>query len=399
MSSQFFKHNLIFIYIIGLFLNIKIDSLINFSFNNQLVKYIINEILVIDFFIFIFAIFFIKEILLKLQLIYKKEIFKLLLYLIVIGAISIMLSLTYETEKQSNSIFVFFFYFNSIKIFFGFLIFIILVEKYRPEIDVKILILSLIIIVIGILINFYSNNHISRFYYPFTNVTLGYNLLGLIAGLIFFTLHNCYFESNKKHLLFYVTIAFLITFFTLSKTAILSLFITFVFYNLIFIKGKSRINLYLSLSIILLIIFFLDIIKYQFEQNSFSFLDFILHPTTWLVKYNSLFFRIEHVWLSNYDMDLTLLSFLFGEGIYSAKTHDSLYFAILSRFGFVGLYLFFTIIIKVYRLLEKNKHNVLSFILLFGLTSEMMLQSNIINPILLIFLYLNFQKKYNKKLI
>lgn len=399
MSSQFFKHNLIFIYIIGLFLNIKIDSLINLSFNNQLVKYIMNEILVIDFFIFIFAIFFIKEILLKLQHIYKKDIFKLLLYLIVIGVISIMLSLTYETEKQSNSIFVFLFYFNSIKIFFGFLIFIILVEKYRPEIDVKILILSLIIIVIGILINFYSYNHISRFYYPFTSETVGYNLLGLIAGLIFFTLYNCYFESNKKHLLFYVTIAFLITFFTLSKTAILSLFITFVFYNLIFIKDKIRINLYLSLSIILLLILLLDITKYQFEQNSFSFLDFILHPTTWFLKYNSLVFRIEHVWLSNYDMDLTLLSFLFGEGIYSAKTHDSLYFAILSRFGFVGLYLFFSMIINVYRLLEKKKHNVLSFVLLYGLTSEMMIQSNIINPILLIFLYLNFQKKYNKKLI
>ena len=399
MNSQFFKHNLVFIYIIGLFLNIKINSLINFSFNNQHVKHIINEILFIDFFIFIFAIFLIKEILLKLKSIYKNEIFKLSLYLITIGIISIIFSFIHETEKQSNSIFIFLFYFNLIKIFFGFLIFTILVEKYRPEIDIKILILSLIILVIGILINFYNNNTISRFYYPFTTQSTGYNLLGLISGLIFFTLCNYYFENNKRYLFFCITTAFLITFFTLSKSAFLSLFITFIFYNLIFIRSKSIFNIYLSLSIILLIIFFLDIIKYQFEQNSFSFLDIFLNPSNWLIKYHSLFFRIEHVWLSNYDMDLTLLSFLFGEGIFSPKTHDSLYFTILSRFGFVGLFLFFTIIIKVYRLLEKNKHNVLSFILLFGLTSEMMLQSNIINPILLIFLYLNFQKKYNKKLI
>ena len=256
MNSQFFKHNLVFIYIIGLFLNIKINSLINFSFNNQHVKHIINEILFIDFFIFIFAIFLIKEILLKLKSIYKNEIFKLSLYLITIGIISIIFSFIHETEKQSNSIFIFLFYFNLIKIFFGFLIFTILVEKYRPEIDIKILILSLIILVIGILINFYNNNTISRFYYPFTTQSTGYNLLGLISGLIFFTLCNYYFENNKRYLFFCVTTAFLITFFTLSKSAILSLFIIFIFYNLIFIRSKSIFNIYLSLSIILLIIFF-----------------------------------------------------------------------------------------------------------------------------------------------
>ena len=38
------------------------------------------------------------------------------------------------------------------------------------------------------------------------------------------------------------------------------------------------------------------------------------------------YYRIEHVWLSNIDENLNILIFLFGEGVYSPKTHDSLYF-------------------------------------------------------------------------
>ena len=115
-------------------------------------------------------------------------------------------------------------------------------RKYRPEIDIKILILSLIILVIGILINFYNNNTISRSHYPFTTQSTGYNLLGLISGLIFFTLCNYYFENNKN--IYFVLQLLLITFFTLSKSAILSLFIIFIFYNLIFIRSKSIFNIY-----------------------------------------------------------------------------------------------------------------------------------------------------------
>ena len=42
-----------------------------------------------------------------------------------------------------------------------------------------------LILTLLILWNFYTAGFFSRIYYPFTNRTTGYNLIGLISGLIF----------------------------------------------------------------------------------------------------------------------------------------------------------------------------------------------------------------------
>ena len=97
--------------------------------------------------------------------------------------------------------------------------------------------------------------------------------------------------------------------------------------------------------------------------------------------------------LVDFDDNLNILVFLFGEGIFSPKTHDSLYFTIISRFGFLGLSLFLISIYKIFSTIDLNKHSSLIFTLIFGLTSEMMMQSNIINPLTLILLYISCSKK------
>ena len=170
-----------------------------------------------------------------------------------------------------------------------------------------------------------------------------------------------------------------------------------LFYEIILVKIKKN-NLIISIIILSILILGSDIIKYYFHQNSLSLVDIILNPIFWFESYGSLYYRIEHVWLSEFDKNLNIITFLFGEGIYSPKTHDSLYFTIISRFGFLGLAIFFIFLLELFKIFEKKKHNVISFILVFGLTSEMMIQSNIINPLLMIITYLNYKKLENPSL-
>ncbi len=393
-----FRHGLIFFYIAALFLNININTFFNINLDFRILKLAINEIILADIFILIFSIYFIKQIFLEIKEFFKNALFKKLLYLILIGIIGIILSIiNSQVDKQINLVFIVLFYLNIFKYLIGFIIFKILVDKFRPEIDEKLIIYFTLILISGIIINYFQNPFYLRLYYPFTKHTYGYNLLGLLSGVAFVTFYN-YLKEKRSNIISICTIlAFIIAFFTFSKSTILALVIIFLFYEVILIKVKKK-NLFISIIILSILILGSDIIKYYFHQNSLSVIDIILNPIFWFESYGSLYYRIEHVWLSEFDKNLNIITFLFGEGIYSPKTHDSLYFTIISRFGFLGLSMFFIISLELFKIFGKKKHNVISFILVFGLTSEMMIQSNIINPLIMIITYLNYKKLENPSL-
>ena len=73
-----------------------------------------------------------------------------------------------------------------------------------------------LILTLLILWNFYTAGFFSRIYYPFTNRTTGYNLIGLISGLIFFTTYSFSDKNDmdKKKLYIILLINFLILFFS-----------------------------------------------------------------------------------------------------------------------------------------------------------------------------------------
>lgn len=393
-----FKHSLIFFYITALFLNININTFFNINLDFKIIKLAINEIILADIFILIFAIYFIKQIFIEIKEFFKNILFKKLLYLILIGIIGIILSIiNSQLDKQINLVFIMLFYLNIFKFLIGFIIFKILVDKFRPEIDEKLIIYFTLILISGIILNYFQNPFYLRVYYPFTNHTHGYNLLGLLSGIAFITFYNHFREKGSNKTLICAILVFIISFFTFSKTTILALVIIFLFYEIILVKIKKN-NLILSIIILSILILGSDIIKYYFHQNSLSLVDIILNPIFWFENYGSFYYRIEHVWLGEYDKNLNIITFLFGEGIYSPKTHDSLYFTIISRFGFIGLSMFFIISLELFKIFGKKKHNVISFILVFGLTSEMMIQSNIINPLIMIITYLNYKKLENPSL-
>ena len=85
-------------------------------------------------------------------------------------------------DKPNNLSFILLFYLNIFKNFIAIIIFIILVQNINFNLSIN-------------FFDAYSNTNFntleflygifSRIYYPFTNRTTGYNLIGLISGLIF----------------------------------------------------------------------------------------------------------------------------------------------------------------------------------------------------------------------
>ena len=393
--SKFFKHNLIYIYLISLLLNLNFIKFFNIEINDKYLNLIISELLIIDLVILTYILTFYKEIFYKIKEISKLIITKYFYIIYFIGFIGIIISIFHSQEKVDNSIFILLFNLNSFKIFIGLLIFLVLVEKKGFVLEKQKFFYGTLVFIILILVNFYTNGHISRLHYPFTNKTIGYNLLGLLSGILFFMILNFNLKENTDKIKnsFFLFLYFSILFFCFSKTAIFSFTITFIFYYLFLNKNISKNNILLSMILIIILIFSLDFIKYFLDTNSMSFIDIILNPLTWTTKYGSFYYRIEHVWLSGFDKDLNLLIFLFGEGIYSPKTHDSLYFTVISRFGFLGLCIFFYMILYIFSNSDINSHSILTFCLIFGLTSEMIIQSNVINPLVTILIYINFSKR------
>ena len=302
-------------------------------------------------------------------------------------------------DKPNNLSFILLFYLNIFKNFIAIIIFIILVQNINFNLSINFFLMLTLILTLLILWNFYTAGFFSRIYYPFTNRTTGYNLIGLISGLIFFTTYSFSDKNDmdKKKLYIILLINFLILFFCFSKTAIISFLSVLVFYFFLNIKKINKRNVYLLFILIITLFFALDFTKFFLERNVFSFFDIILNPLSWFYEYGSFYYRIEHVWLSNIDENLKILIFLFGEGVYSPKTHDSLYFTLISRFGFLGLGIFLLTILNIFSNIGITKHNSLSYILIFGITTEMILQSNIINPLALILLYINCSEKINLK--
>jgi hypothetical protein len=388
-----FNHLILFVFIIFIFLNINFLKLISSNINNIYINFLFNEVIIFDFVILALGLLFFREIFLKINEILSLKIFKFFIYMLCVGFIGILASIFETNEKLDNFNFIIFFYLNLFKSLIGLLIFIIIYDKYKIYPKYKLIYFFTFALASLVLITISLDNNLSRLYYPFSNKTNGYNLLGLVSGCLFFTSYGFYIKNRNFLLLINTFILFLITFFSFSKTAIISLFVIFIFYNVILNKNKSAKNLIITFILSIIFIFSLDIFKYTFGQNSISITDILIHPTTWYQNYNSFYYRIEHVWLSNFDKDMTTLTFLFGEGIKSVKTHDSLYFSIISRFGFVGLILFFNIILEIFKYVDFNQHSTISFILLFGLTSEMVLQSNIVNPLIYIIVYLNYNNK------
>ncbi len=392
---KIFKHNGIYIYLISLLLNMNFINFFNIEINNKILYVIINELLIIDLIILLFFIIFFKETLYKIKEISSLLISKYFYLIFLVGFLGISISIFNSVDKNNNSFFIFLYYLNTIKVFIGLIIFLVLVEKNNFNLIKNFYLYFCLILIFLIIINFIIYGHISRFYYPFTNKTNGYNLIGLVSGILFFSTLNFHFKNNSISILssFTLLLFFLIIFFCFSKTSIFSFLITFILYYLVLNKNITKKIILLSLILIIILILSLDIIKYFFETNTLSFTDIILNPFTWVTKYGSFYYRIEHVWLSNIDKNLNLLIFLFGEGIYSPKTHDSLYFTIISRFGFFGLVIFLLMIFDIFSKSKLKTHSTLTFCLIFSLTSEMVLQSNIINPLVIILLYINFSKK------
>ena len=398
MIINHIKHYSIFIYLFCIFLNYKIFTSINIDFLNNFASFVIDEITIADFGILIFLILYVKEIFSKLISICKNN-FHIIFLIFTPGFFGILYSLIVEQNKPYETFFIIFFYINLLRIFLGTLIFTILYEKRENYYDEKIIILMAISIIFLCCINFILNENLSRLYYPFSNKTNGYNLIGLVGGSLFFLTYNFYFNIKKKFYLLILTfIFFLLVFFSFSKTAIISLVLTYMFSNILIDKRKNN-NFYFLNIIFLITIFILsDLIKYNFNVNFFSFIDIFINPTTWFYNYGSLHYRIDHVWLSGFDKELNIFIFLFGEGFYSPKTHDSLYFTIISRFGFVGLFIFLYLLLNIFKNIKPTFHNQIIFILIFSLTTEMLIQSNIINPLLYMIIYLNyvFSKKVKK---
>lgn len=385
------KHYSILIYIFCIFLNYKIFYSINIDSSNIFVNFVINEITIADIVILIFLILYVKEILNQLISICKDNIHFIFL-IFATSFIGILYSFIVEQNKPNQSLFIFFFYINLIRIFFGTLIFVILYKRKENYYDEKIIFLFAISIIFLCCINFILNEDLSRLYYPFTNKTNGYNLIGLVGGSLFFLTYNFYFNVKKNFYILCLTILFfLIVFFSFSKTAIIALVFTHIISH-IFINKKKRENFFFINIIILIIVIMLsDLIKYTLDVNSFSFIDIIIDPVGWYNNYGSFYYRIDHVWLSGFDKELNIFIFLFGEGLYSPKTHDSLYFTIISRFGFIGFAIFLYLLLEILKNVRSNFHNQLIFILIFGLTTEMIIQSNIINPLMYILIYLNYK--------
>ena len=392
---KIFKHNAIYIYLISLLLNLNLIRFFNIGINNKVLYEVISEILIIDLIVLIYFIIFFKETLHKIKEISSLLVTKYFYLICLIGFLGITISILYSHNKNDNSLFIFLYYLNTLKIFIGLIIFLVLVEKHNFKLNENFYLYSSIILLFFIITNFIINGHVSRIYYPFTNKTNGYNLIGLVSGILFFSTLNFHLKNNSISIrnIFTLLLYFLIIFFCYSKTSIFSFLISFIFYYLVLNKNITRNSILLSLILIIILTLSLDIIKYYFETNTLSFIDIILNPFTWITKYGSFYYRIEHVWLSNFDKDLNLLIFLFGEGIYSPKTHDSLYFTIISRFGFLGLIFFLYFLFDIFSKSKLKTHSALTFCLIFGLTSEMILQSNIINPLVIILLYINFSKK------
>ncbi len=392
---KIFKHNAIYIYLISLLLNLNLIRFLNIEINNKVLYEVISEILIIDLIVLIYFIIFFKETLHKIKEISSLLISKYFYLICLIGFLGITISILYSLNKNDNSLFIFLYYLNTLKIFIGLIIFLVLIEKHNFNLNKNFYLYSSIILLFFIIINFIINGHVSRIYYPFTNKTNGYNLIGLVSGILFFSTLNFHLKNNSISIknIFTLLLYFLIIFFCYSKTSIFSFLISFIFYYLVLNKNITRNSILLSLILIIILTLSLDIIKYYFETNTLSFIDIILNPFTWITKYGSFYYRIEHVWLSNFDKDLNLLIFLFGEGIYSPKTHDSLYFTIISRYGFLGLIFFLYFLFDIFSKSKLKTHSALTFCLIFGLTSEMILQSNIINPLVIILLYINFSKK------
>jgi hypothetical protein len=391
------KHFYIYIYLFSLLLNINVLHIIDLTTNLKYLDIFLNEILIIDIFIVIFSLIFFKEIFVKIREISRLIFVKYFYLIILIGFIGIIVSLFNFLEKQNNTYFILLFYLNIFKNFVGLIIFIIIIQNKDYNLNLNIFLSLTIFLLCLSLLNFYNEGVISRFYYPFLNKTTGYNPIGLISGLIFFTTYGFLYKYNTDKVKFVIIllINFLILFFCFSKTGIISFLFVFFFYNL-FIRGKiSFHSILLYLVLLISLIIFLDVVKYIYSKNVFSFIDIILNPFSWFYQYGSFYYRIEHVWLSGFEKNLNLFIFLFGEGIFSPKTHDSLYFTIISRFGFLGLSLFLLFIYKVFSLNDLNKHNSLIFTLIFGLTTEMIIQSNIINPLAIILLYISCSKKIN----
>ncbi len=390
-----FKHFIIYIYLFSLLLNINLINFYNIEISNKIFSEIFNEILLIDIIILIFSIAFYKDIITKIKEVSSLLVTKIFYSIFFIGLIGILFSIIFDQDKTSNIFFLILFYLNSLKIFIGLIIFLVLIEKQRFILSSNFYFFTSLSLVLLITLNFLLSGDISRLYYPFTNKTNGYNLLGLVSGVFFFMALNSIEKTKSISLknLFVLLIYFFILLFCFSKTSIFSFIITFIFYYLILNKNISRQNMFLSIILIIVLILFLDAIKYVYETNSLSFIDIILNPFTWINKYASFYFRIEHVWLSNFDKDLNLFIFFIGEGIYSPKIHDSLYFSIISRFGFLGIIVFFYFLISVYTNSKVNRHSVLTYCLIFGVTSEMIMQSNVINPLIVILIYINFSKK------
>ena len=390
-----FQHNLIYLYIFSLLININLLQISKTKIENVLLDYIFREILIFDYLILIISLFYIRKIVLKIIELFKNNFFQLFIIILFIGLIGLIYSLFLEPEKDKNISFLIMFYLNVIKNFIALIIFIILLEQRNYLLNKNIFFYFATFLVFLILINFYLNGYFSRLFYPFSTKTHGYNLIGLLSGILFFISINFYnkFEDERLKYLITSTIFFCIIFFSFSKTAVISLSIIFIFYEIILKRNLAKNKIYLFLSIFLSMVILLDIFKYFYYGNVFSFLDIFFKPLTWFKDYGSFYYRIEHVWLSNFDKNLDIIIFLFGEGIYSAKTHDSLYFTILSRFGFIGLTFFLIFLLRIFQSLDINKHNVISFILIFGITTEMIIQSNIINPLSIILIYINSSKK------
>jgi hypothetical protein len=396
--AQIFKHRIIYIYTFLLTLNISLIKIINndkFSIDSI---FYLNEIKLFDIAILFFFIFYFKDIIEFFKSNYKNKYIKLVyVFFILIFLGCFFSTFSIHTTKTENQLFVFLFLINFIKNLIGLIIFIVLVRK-SPSLDIsKILLFMFFILIFFIFFNFYINGHISRFYYPFTTKVNGYNLVALTYGIFFFNYLDKYlYDKNSKNRLIYLYISFLallIVTFSFSKTGILALVLVLVF-TLILNHKIIKPKIYLPVSIFLiLIILILDIIKFYGTINSLSLIDLIADPFIILENYGSLFYRIEHVWLSDFDKNLNILSFLFGDGIYINKTNDSLYFSIITKFGFIGFIFFISFCLDLLLKLEQKKHNIIIFILIFSLNSEMILQSNTINPLIWIILFASFKEK------
>lgn len=395
---QIFKHKIIYIYTFLLTLNISLIKIINIDKLSIDSIFYLNEIKLFDIAILSFFIFFFKDIIKFFKSNYKNEYIKLVyIFFILISLGYFFSTFSIHTTKIENQLFVFLFCANLIKNIISLIIFIVLLKK-NPSQDIsKILLFIFFVVTFFIFFNFYITGQISRFHYPFTGKTNGYNLVALTYGIFFFNYLNKYLnDKNSKNRLIYQNISFLalvIVAFSFSKTGILAIVLVLIF-TLILNHKIINPKIFLAISIFfILIILILDIVKFYETINSLSLIDLIADPFIIFEKYGSLFYRIEHVWLSDFDKDLNILNFLFGDGIYIKRTNDSLYFAIITKFGFIGLIIFISFCLNLLLKLEQKKHNIIIFILIFSLNSEMILQSNSINPLIWIILFASLKEK------